>query len=100
MEIILVSFLADLVQWYKKFDFVTVGQIKELLNIGWSARKIKQHMLKYGVQISVGKISAIKNEKENQPPLTPSGQRGRKCAISKAKLNKLQTLASMENPPT
>ena len=39
----------------RKFDFVAVGQVKELLNIGWSVRKIKQHMLKYGAIISVEK---------------------------------------------
>ena len=82
----------------KKLDSELIGIIRELLGLKWSFSRIRNHLKKDGVLVSIGSISNIKNDKGKVKSSEDKENRGRRSSLSEKQSSKIRELGSDSNP--
>jgi len=85
-----------------KCDPIIEGHVRALLGLGWSERRIIDHMKKHNTKISKGLIYGIKNRGRKKPKNNnnkrPKVRLNKK--LTKKSLKKLEEMAKKVDPPT
>ena len=84
----------------RKFTPEQIGRFKEILDLGWSLRRTRQHFLDAGLGVSVTYLSQIRSGKDRVNRITSKKRPGPQPKLSASQVLSILKRVDNSNPPS
>ena len=84
----------------RKFTPEQIDRFKEILNLGWSLRRTRQHFLDAGLGVSVTYLSQIRSGKDRVNRITSKKSPGPQPKLSASQVSSILKRVDNSNPPS